>query len=118
MSAGAPDLVYLIQRRKGDGWQDVATRSGYDCARETAKAWTLLHGVEHRVVDDLGQAITPVEFQPLSDAEYREVWRGILQSVHGEEEFLADAGAELRVELRQQEGVRNSLEAIFQDGAA
>lgn len=103
MTAGAPDLLFLIQRRKGDGWQDVATRSGYDCARETAKAWTLLQGVEHRVVDDLGQAITPVEFQPLSDAEYREVWRGILQGVKGLDEPMAATAAELYVDERRRE---------------
>lgn len=114
MTAGAPDLVFLIQRRKGDGWQDVSTRAGYDAADAQAKAWTAEHGVEYRVVDDLGKAITPVDFQPLSDAEYREVWRGILQGVHGEPEFLADAGADLRMELRQQEGVRNELEAVFE----
>ena len=103
MTTGAPELKFLIQRRKGDGWQDVATREGYDCAKETAKAWTLLQGVEHRVVDDLGQAITPVDFQPLSDAEYREVWRGILQGPKGLTEQMAAAGAQLYVDERRRE---------------
>ena len=118
MTAGAPDLLFLIQRRKGAVWQDVATRMGYDAADAQAKAWTAEHGVEYRVVDDLGKAITPVEFQPLADSEYHAAWKAILQGVHGESEFMAEAGAELRVELRQQSGVRNELEAIFQKDAA